>query len=114
MCRLVREFENGCVFKLEIQPNEKLTKMRFKGSEDIFAYWEEIRNHQYKQDPFFITEKKDRFLYVKVENIVSSSKVDFKFSLMDNSKGNDDRSVYCRAVQISGMHLGMRRVRAEK
>ena len=97
-----------------IQPNEKLTKMRFKGNEDKIAQWEEISDHQIKGVPFFITEKKDSFLYVKVENFVSSSKVDFEFSLMDNSKGNGYRLVdYC-AVQITGMHLGMRRVRAEK
>ena len=114
MCRLEIQFENGCVFKLEIQPNEKLTKVHFKGSEDEIAQWEEISNHQHISDPFFITEKKDRFLYIKVENFVSSSKVDFKFSLMDNSKGNGYRSVDCCAVQITGMHLGMRRVRAEK
>ena len=105
MCRLEIQFENGCVFKLEIQPNEKLTKVHFKDSEHKIAQWEEISNHQHKPDPFFITEEKDSFLYVKVENIVSSSKVDFQFMLMANSKGNGHRSVYCYAVQINGMYL---------
>ena len=114
MCRLEREFENGCVFKLEIQPNEKLTKIHYKGSKDKIAQWEKISKNQNNSDPFFITEKKDSILYVKVENFFSSGEIDFQFLLMDNSKGNDNRPIYCRAVQITGMHLGMRRVRAEK
>ena len=104
MCR----FEYGCVFKLKIQPNEELTEMKFKTIyEDESIKWDVISNNQHKAEPFFITKKEGTFLYVKLENFISSSEVDFNFSLMDDSKGNVHRSVDCCAVQITGMRLAI-------
>ena len=103
MCRLERRFENGCVFKFEIQPNEELTKMQLKDSKNKMAQWEVISNQQHKADTFFITEKRNGFLYVKVENLKSCSTKDFTISLKDDSKRNDFRTVDLCAVPITGM-----------